>query len=229
MIWKAGMRLAGRNPRRLAWQRRWRAVKYWLRAISSFLLPFGIESLITKLLDLEPEDSIPDLWLLCLYSPFWLFGLMSLGQGWRYWKWAGLASQGVVGEAEVAQTLEPLAPEGWQLEYDVPIRAGGDVDILCTSPQGRLLTLDVKSHNCTVVSHGDHLYRQYGRQRYPFETDLLAQALQQAGQVQRLRQADSVTPLIVFSRAQVRVEAEKLRGVYVTERDRLLDLLRRLG
>ncbi len=220
---------AGRNPRRLAWQRRWRALECWLGAAISFLLPFGLETLVRQWFQPAPGLLSPDRWLLYLYGICWAIALASLLLGFVYWRKAQLAAQGALGEKAVARELQPLVDEGWQLDYGVAVRAVGDVDIICTSPRGRVLTVDVKSHGGTVIALEGKLYRQYGRQRYKFEKDFLAQAMQQALQVKRLRSVAFVTPLVVFSRAQVRVGPGKLRGVYVTSLGRAAGLLRSLG
>lgn len=162
-----------------------------------------------------------------------LFVLMAWGltfNGLYLWKRANHADQGAKGEEEVAQSLDPLIQEGWQIEYGTRLKGGlGDADIICISPQAHAYVIDVKSHRGEVSSDGKKLHRRMGNATYTFEKDFLAQSMRQALQVKKSKKLSFVTPVIAFSRAKVVVPPRKVRGVYVVEKSRLTSLLKDLS
>lgn len=141
------------------------------------------------------------------------------------WKRANHADQGAAGEEQIAAILKPLQSQGWQVEYNIPIRGLGDVDVFLLSPQGNAYTIDVKSHQGEVHKDGKQLYRQYER-RYSFEKDFLREAKRQAVSIKELKKLRFVTPIVAFSRANVLVGREPVAGVYVLGVSELLPFLR---
>ena len=203
-------RRAGQNPRNLAANRR-------IKAICSFLgVGFGFP-----------------LWLVMqipvyFYGIFVVIALFLVIKGVDLWRSANRADQGARGEEDTAQELTELQRQGWQIEYGLQLSAGGDVDIFCVSPQGRAYIIDVKSHRGEVLSNGKDLIRRVENVNRDFEKDFLKQTMQQAYKVKEQKGLSFVTPIVVFSQATVRVNQEKIRGVYVIEKAKLASLLRKL-
>lgn len=156
------------------------------------------------------------------------FGLGIGAAGWKLWISADRADQGAAGEEVIAQDLKVLEQKGWKFRYGMMIRGIGDLDIIATSPAGRLFVIDVKSHGGTVTAGGEKLVRRYGDRTYQFEKDFIAACNNQADRLKALWKAERVIPVLCFSKATVNVPAGSLAGVYVVSRQRLIPLLETL-
>lgn len=225
---------AGQNIRNLERQRRTKAVLSFALAAFLILLPFILNNLLESFLSLisvgnsQGQTSLN--WSSLLYLIFILASLGLVADGLHWWKRANHAAQGAQGEEDVAMILSELARAGWQIEYGMRLGKGlGDADIVCLSPRQKAYVIDVKSHRGTVITDGQKLYRQMGKQRYPFEKDFLKQVMKQAFQVKQQKQLKFVTPIVAFSNAKVAVSAGKIQNVYVVEKSRLPILLEKLG
>lgn len=228
-------RKAGQNIRELALKRRLKAISSFGTAGLVLLIPFfvswALATLVKPMSSLNPSQlqsssSLP-------VSFYLLFLLIAVGlviNGIFWWKQSERADRGAKGEEETAQEMVKLEREGWQIEYGM--RLGnrlGDADIVCISPQNKSYVIDVKSHKGEVITDGKQLYRQMGKNTYPFEKDFLHVTMKQALQVKKQKGLDFVTPIIAFSDAKVLVSNGKLQKVYVVEKSRLVALLRSLG
>ncbi len=229
-------RQAGKNIRKLASKRRFKAITSFISAGVAVFSLFGlirIYELFVKLLSpINPSQAqISSLQVpLPIYALFLLVALGLVVNGVYLWKRANHADQGAKGEEEAAQEMVQLEQEGWQIEYGM--RLGnrlGDADIVCISPQNKAYVIDVKSHRGTVTTDGKLLYRRMGKTTYPFEKNFLDQAMKQALQVKKQKGLSFVTPMVAFSDATVSIPSGKLQKVYVVEKSRLLLLLKSLG
>jgi hypothetical protein len=165
-----------------------------------------------------------------LYVLFLIIALGFVVKGVDLWKLANRADQGAKGEEDISKEMIQLEKEGWQIEYGM--RLGnrlGDADIVCLSPQNKAYVIDVKSHQGEVITDGKTLSRRIGKTIYSFEKNFLDQAMKQAFQVKKQKNLSLVTPIVVFSKATVRVPPGKLQKVYVVEKSRLVSLLKSLG
>lgn len=229
-------RKAGENIRKLATKRKLKAAIAFTSAIVSFggsiYLSNAFKNLANQLLTISSTSSnvkTPD-FSYVFYGVGLILAMGFVSQGLVLWKRAKHAEQGAAGEEVIAQTLLPLVQEGWQFEYGLMLGKGlGDADIIGLSPKGKGFVIDVKSHGGEVGVEGDRLYRRYGRKSYPFEKDFLASSMKQAYQVKEVKQLSFVTPIVAFSRANVNVGSNKLKGVYVVGRSQLIPLLKKLG
>jgi Nuclease-related domain len=232
----ASNRKAGQNIRALAMRRRSKAILSFMTAAFVVAMPFGIAKMVNVLLQPIAALHSPRLQAPPFQFPFYfhvLFVLLAWGltfNGLYLWKRANHADRGAQGEEDIAQVLAPLTQQGWQFEYGKRLKGGlGDVDIICISPQSRAFAIDVKSHTGEVTTDGKKLHRRVGRSSYSFEKDFLAQSMKQALQVKKTKNLSFVTPIIAFSQAKVLVPPNKVRGVYVVDKSRLIPLLKTLN
>jgi Nuclease-related domain len=164
-------------------------------------------------------------------------GALLLLQAHYTWQRSHHASQGAQGEEAVANRLQPLLREGWQIAFGIRHPQVGDVDVFLQSPQGHAYVIDVKSHGGAVFYQAGRLQRRYGQTVYAFEKDFLAQVRQQAQVMgRRSRTERPVVPILVFTRAQLNVPASPiadpdraLEPVHVWHQSELLTRLRQLG
>lgn len=207
---------AGKNIRVMALKRRIQALSLFGMAGLLVLLPILLPGILTIPVNLPNWAYLGcfGVAVLCVIQALYL------------WKRANRADQGAAGEEQIAAILKPLQSQGWQLEYNMPIRGLGDVDVFLLSPQGNAYTIDVKSHQGEVHTDGKQLYRQYGHSRYSFEKDFLREAKRQAVSIKELKKLRFVTPIVAFSRANVLVGREPVAGVYVLGVSELLLCLR---
>ncbi|MGB2926197.1 MAG: nuclease-related domain-containing protein [Limnothrix sp.] len=159
-----------------------------------------------------------------------VFGALGfIFRGIDLWQAANRADQGAVAEEGVAEALIPLATAGWELHYGMRLDEGlGDADVVCLSPKKKAYVIDVKSHRGTVIFQDHRLHRRMGRNIYAFKKDFLQVVMKQALQVRDKKKIDFVTPLLVFTRAQLAVSQKKIRGVYVVTKDDLVSKLQEL-
>ena len=225
---------AGRNIRLLAFSRRYKAVYAFIGAGFIAYMPFALAKLIegfrSLFVETNPElaesPAIPAvIYVACIALAFGL-----VVNAVFLWRKANRADQGAKGEEDVADALRVLLANDWQIEYGQRLGKGlGDIDIICVSPGGKTYAIDVKSHQCTVVTDGKKLYRRVGKQQHPFEKDFLSQVTKQALQVKQKKGVKFVTPIVVFSDARVAISSNKIKHVYVVEKSQLAPLLTNLG
>ena len=177
-----------------------------------------------------------------LFSTFgisWLGILLSLGglvtsyylysSGQHLMKRSGDAKRGAKAETEVAELLRPLERKGWEVEYNLRIRRWGDADVVLHSPKGKWYVIDVKSHGGTKVYEDGRLRKRYGRETYDFkEGDLIVKVKVQAKEVGSLKGVRWVTPLLCFTKGDVRISTNEVSGVYVVSAANLVNTLLQL-
>lgn len=218
---------AGKNVRRMALQRRIRAIQMFASAGVLLALPFVLYPLFQRLLSLQRGASLGNIQI--MMGAACLVGAIAFGfRGAHLWKRANHADQGARAEEDAAQLVEPLRSGGWQIEYGVRDRRVGDVDIFLRSPKGNAYTVDVKSHRGTVFVQDGALLRRFGESQYPFEKDFLRQAKQQAVAMQKQSGATFVTPMILFSNAWLEIPPKPIAGVYVVGKHNVLKCLKSL-
>ncbi|AFY38224.1 NERD domain protein [[Leptolyngbya] sp. PCC 7376] len=213
---------AGQNVRQMANRRRWQA---WRSFLWAALLPlFVVFSFPILALELGFILAIS---LVAIA----VFGAISfVFRGLDLWEAANRADFGAQAEERVAEVLEALEPKGWQFQYGMKLDQGlGDADVVCVSPRKKAYVIDVKSHKGTVIFQEHRLHRRMGRTIYPFRKDFLQIVMKQALQVREKKQWSFVTPMLVFTRAQLAVSQKKIRGVYVIAQDDLVKRLQELG
>lgn len=227
---------AGQNIRKLALKRRFKAVSLFVAAGLAIATTVAFHRLYLELLQLatgttaQAQTAQSPPFPLHLYLLGGAIALVCVLNGLHLWKRAGHADQGAAAEAAIAQLLNPLKDEGWQIEYGLWLENGlGDADVVCRSPRQQAFVIDVKSHRGTVITNGKQLFRDYGTEKKPFEKDFLRQAMKQALQVKEQKNWSFVTPILAFSAAQVTLTDRKLKGVYVVDAEGLVPLLRSLG
>ena len=164
------------------------------------------------------------LWLGGLVGSYYLYC-----NGQHLVKRAGDAQRGAIAETEVAALLRSLECQGWQVEYNIPIKRWGDADVVSHSPKGNWYVVDVKSHAGTKVYESDRLRKRYGRNTYDFkEGDLIEKVKGQAKEVRRLKGARWVTALLCFTRGDVDILSNKAGDVYVVTAGNLVSTLLQL-
>jgi hypothetical protein len=215
---------AGQNVRVMALEHRIKALSLFGMAGLMVGFPFLLSVFLRRIFPKVSPVTLPNFTYLIF---FLLAGLIAM-QACYFWIRANNATQGALGEEKIATTLKPLQSQDWQVEYNVPIRGLGDVDVFLLSPQGNAYTIDVKSHKGEVNKDGKQLYRQYGRSRYSFEKDFLREAKRQAVSMKELKKLKFVTPIVAFSSANVLVGRDPVAGVYVLGVSELVPCLRSL-
>lgn len=231
---KSGRR-AGQNIRKLAVKRRAKAIASFASAgllvVFPLFLARAFEVLFKEISSISSsqQPSSPKFSLI-VYALFVISALGLVANGAFLWKRANHAAQGAKGEEEIAQVMLQLEKSGWQVEYGTRLEGGlGDADVICVSPQNNAYVIDVKSHRGEVIADGKQLLRRMGRLTYLFEKNFLSQAMRQAFQVRNQKNLSFVTPVVAFSNAKVSLSSNKLKGVYVVEKSRLVLLLSSLG
>jgi len=205
----------GAYVRRLATQRRLKAVFHFGVAVMFLLAPFFVSVAFQV-----PVG--PLVYLLCLGAATWL------GFNGRYLlNRAKGADQGARAEEQVSRLLAPLEKEGWHIEYNLKLPYGGDVDAFLMSPKSNAYIVEVKSHAGEIVFDRNQLKRRRG---HPLEKDFIKQVLRQVMAVKKLKRLRWVTALLTFTRARVNIDQpdSKVRDVYVVEGIFLLQRLRQL-
>ncbi|BAW97340.1 hypothetical protein NIES970_22910 [[Synechococcus] sp. NIES-970] len=213
---------AGQNVRRLAFQRR---VQSWRAFGAAVGLPILVVFMFPVLaIGLGFIAAI----VIVAIAAFGALGFIF--RGLDLWQAANRAVQGARAEEKVAEILKELEPKGWAFEYGMRLDHGlGDADVICVSPQQKTYVIDVKSHKGTIIFQDHRLCRRMGRTIYPFKKDFLQIVMKQALQVRERKKLDFVTPLLVFTRAQLAVSHKKIRGVYVIAQADLVTKLQELG
>lgn len=217
------MTRVGQNVRDMAARRRMQAIAlFGLAVVGAIAVPLFIYAFFLAL-----GSALPAWFPLVGVGAGFAVAVVCIQKGRYLWMRANHADQGAAGEEAVARSLAPLIHSGWAVEYGVRDRRVGDVDVVLVSPNGKVFTIDVKSHQGQVTAQGDTLYRGTGRRRKRFEKNFINQAKRQAIAIRDQRQCAFVTPLIVFSNANVAVDYP-IGTVYVTSRQEMCRLLRSL-
>ncbi|MEO1431082.1 MAG: nuclease-related domain-containing protein [Cyanobacteria bacterium J06633_8] len=183
--------------------------------------------------------AIATLWLFIIYSTssigvlFLFTGFSSSYYFYRSGKYfdkrALDARRGAKAETDVADILDVLELQKWQIEYNLQIRRWGDADIVLHSPKDNWYVIDVKSHGGTKICESGRLRRRYGKNIYDFrEGDLLYKVKGQAKEVKHLKGIDWVTAMLCFTRGGVDIYDNEVNGVYVVSLGNLVDTLLRL-
>jgi hypothetical protein len=115
----------------------------------------------------------------------------------RRWPVIERWDRGATGEESVGEVLAQLEGSGWHVLHDVVIGARGNIDHVVVGCGG-VFTIETKSHAGNV------------RVARP----MLSQAYAQAKLLERVT-GEAVTPLLVFSRANLPPKARRRRGVTV--------------
>ncbi len=127
------------------------------------------------------------------------------------------------GKAEI-QVQEHLSRElpGWHMQCNEELGMRGDVDIFLRSPKRNYFAIEVKSHRGLVKSHGDELVDAHGQ---PFEKKFLKQAMDNAIGIKEKENLKFVTPVLVFTRANLQLECHKIKNVIVLPLSDLTEFL----
>lgn len=218
----APLHRAGQNVRDMARRRRWQAWRAFFGAVIFPLFVIFTFPILAIQLGFFTAISI---------VAIAAFGAISfIFRGLDLWEAANRADIGAQAEEGVAEVLEPLTQQGWEFQYGMRLDAGlGDADIICLSPNKKAYVIDVKSHKGTVFFQDHRLHRRMGRTIYPFKKDFLQVVMKQALQVRTKKEWNFVTPILVFTRAQLAVSQKKIRGVYVISQEDLVHKLQAWG
>jgi len=160
-----------------------------------------------------------------------LFVVLSLVFRWRDVEEDGFISafRGLRGEDDICKLLQQL-PDTYSVFRGLQFREHNDTDFVVVGPTG-VFTIEVKSHRGVIGYDGHRLTNNHRSFR---EKNFLSQAMSEAMDVHAfLREKTGleafVVPAIVFSspRARVHFGKERLKGVYVIQKDWLLPLLQK--
>ncbi|MBD0342243.1 MAG: NERD domain-containing protein [Microcoleus sp. Co-bin12] len=213
---------AGKRLRRQAQQLRTKALYRYGAATGLVLLP------VLVLYALAPFAP-----LFCLVAALVIGALIAIPlikKGNKFWKSSQIYDQGACGEEKTQQVLESLIQSGWIAEYNLRLPQVGDIDVWLRSPKGLNFILDVKSHSTVVQLDGDVLKRlSYDGKLIDFNKDFLAQIAKQVTAIKKAKKLTKVTPVVVFSDANVILRnKKKIRGAYVMELGNLVSGLQEL-
>ena len=78
-------------------------------------------------------------------------------EGKKLWSASQRAEQGVKAEKTTASVLSELEREGWEVEYNIPLKGWGDGDAFLRSPKGNYFVVDTKSDGGTIFFDGTKL------------------------------------------------------------------------
>src|SRR5262249_24027647 len=200
------------NPREMAANLRRRARFYYGMTVATL----GIPGMV---------------WILCdLTVPFWFVCLclvaarICYGEAGQHMQAAARFEQGQTGEDELAEELEKLSPR-WRVKRNVIIEHLGGIDFFVVSPSGKPFVLDAKSHEGTIVTIGQAIYRLYKGSYVPLENDLVVQAMRQAIAAKELFGLPYVTAVVVFTRAQVQIYPPKIRQAHILSKSNVVAFL----
>jgi hypothetical protein len=200
---------AGKRLRREAQQFRTKALYKYGAATGLVLLPLLVYAV---------APFAPLFFFVAAALLIWVLRAVPLiEKGNKFWNDYKRYDQGACGEEKTQQVLEPLIQSGWIAEYNLSLPQVGDIDVWLRSPKGLNFILEVKSHQTVVVLEGDVLKRQSddGKLR-DFHKDFLEQIANQATAIKKAKKLTKVTPVVVFSDAQVILRnKKKIRGAYV--------------
>ena len=196
------------------------------KAFNNYSTAGGLMLLPLLLYAVAPFD-LPLLVTILVLCAVVAFMLIEKGQ--ELWRSSKNFDRGAGGEEKTEQVLQVLIRDGWEVEYNVQLRSVGDVDVWLRSPNGINFILNVKSHSTEVVLDGDVLKRSYYGKLTDFEKDFLAQIAKEAKALKKAKKLTKVTPLVVFSDANVNISCEKkIKGAYVIGLGDLVSKLREL-
>jgi Holliday junction resolvase-like predicted endonuclease len=139
------------------------------------------------------------------------------------------AERGAQAEVQVSSLLLPLQRQGWQIEYNLPIRKWGDADVVLCSSKSNWFVVDVKSHGGTKVYENGSLQMRYGKNTHSFrEGDLISKVKGQISEVKSLKNTRWITGLLCFTRGDVNIPGKIIDGIYIVTANDLVNTLLQL-
>jgi hypothetical protein len=200
------------NPREMAARQRKEAQSYYVLATAALVLPAVI-------------------WIACdLIFPIWIFFFSLIAarlcccEARQRIQAATRFEQGQAGEDELSEELAKL-PSGWRVRRNVIIEHLGDIDFFVISPSGKPFAIDAKSHEGTIITIGQAVYRSYKGAYVPLEKDLVVQVMRQAIAAKELFGMPYVIAVVVFTRAQVLIDPPKIRQAHILSKSNLIAFL----
>ncbi|BAZ32950.1 hypothetical protein NIES4074_54580 [Cylindrospermum sp. NIES-4074] len=213
---------AGSSIRKMAFERTTKAVVQFCVAGGLAVAPL----LIPLLLPIPPGVGVL-IWVGCLVGAAAFYQ-----QGSQLWSRANQATQGAIGEEKVAQILKVLEPQGWKIEYNIPLKRWGDADVFIRSPKGNYFVIDTKSNKGGVFFDGSVLKRRFGKNIYEFSggKNLLKAVAGQAITLRDMKQVKFVQPILCFTQANLEEikQNQDINGVYIVASAKLVNLLKKL-
>ena len=162
----------------------------------------------------------------------WVGGVVQARKGLKELQKAGRADRGAEAEESTALILSQLEQEGWEIEYNIPIRRWGDADAFLCSPKNNCFVVDTKSDGGTVFFDGTRLMKRYGKDIYSFsnDKDILKAARGQAVTLREMKRVRFVTPILCFTKANLDIKKidNNVENVYVLKHDSLVRMLKKL-
>lgn len=212
---------AGSNIRQLAQRRKKQAVEKF--AIAGVLIVVPI--LLYLILGLTGIS-------IFVHVGCWVGGAVQAQKGQKLLQKAGRADRGAEAEESTALILGELEQEGWEVEYNIPIKRWGDADAFLCSPKNNCFVIDTKSNKGTVFFDGIKLMLRYGKDIYPFsnDKDILKAARGQAVSLKEMKGVGFVTPILCFTKAILDIKTidNKVENVYVLTHSSLISMLKKL-
>lgn len=212
---------AGENIRQLAERRKSKAIQRFFFAGILFIIPIVLYS-ISSITGISIF-----IYIGCLVGAAFL-----AYKGQKLWSASQRAEQGAKAEKTTALVLSELEREGWEVEYNIPLKGWGDGDAFLRSPKGNYFVIDTKSDGGTIFFDGTNLMKRYGKDIYPFSNnkDVLKAARGQALSLKKMKDVHFVTPVICFSRADLDIKAinNKVENVYILNYDSLVRILKKV-
>jgi hypothetical protein len=213
---------AGSSIRKMAFERTTKAVVQFSAAGGLAVAPL----LIPLLLPIPPGVGVL-IWVGCLVGAAFFYQ-----QGSQLWNRANQATQGAIGEEKVAQILKVLEPQGWKIEYNIPLKRWGDADVFIRSPKGNYFVIDTKSNKGGVFFDGSVLKRRFGKNIYEFSggKNLLKAVAGQAITLRDMKRVKFVQPILCFTQANLEEikQNQDINGVYIVASAKLVNLLKKL-
>jgi Holliday junction resolvase-like predicted endonuclease len=210
---------AGGRVRQLARDRKNEALLRFLGVFILVFAPLLILWLIPKALGLG----------LLILIACWVGASVLWQQGQKLLIRAKQANQGAQGEEQIAELLETLEKQGWEITYNLRLKRWGDADAFLRSPKSNYFVVDVKSHKAGVFFDGTILKRRYGKQVREFDRnkDFLTDMRGQASTLEEMKGLALVQPIICFTQARLeKINWQKpINSVYVVQANNLLGLL----
>lgn len=212
---------AGGNIRQLAQKRKKQAIQKFSIAGILFVIPI----ILYSILGLTGISVF-------IHVVCWVISVFQAKKGQKEFQRAGRADRGAAAEESTALILSELEQEGWNVEYNIPIRHWGDADAFLCSPKNNCFVVDTKSNKGIVFFDGTRLMLRYGQKIYPFpkDKDILKAARGQAVTLKEMKRVRFVTPILCFTQANLDIKTinNKVENVYVLDHGLLVRMLRKL-
>ena len=215
-----------------ALRRRNKAIKIFIAAVLVPIIPFGIEKSIQLIQQLLSDSSSQNYQFQLPKNLLILFLFISLDliiYGIFLWVRYYRLIQSNKGKIEVVNDLDLLKKQGWKIQYGIPISGLGYIDIFCFSPKRDAYAIQIKSHRGEVRRNGNNIYWKFENKTYQFKTDILGLTMKKTLHLKKLKNLNSVTPILAFSGVDLNLEPDKIRGVYVIEKSQIKEFLSKLN